>query len=438
MKSSTSVYEVFTPTTPAKASFIEREEVNDKLVDALRTPGTQLVVYGYSGSGKSTLLRNKLRQLYEHEVTTRCTSASSFDQLMLSAFDDLNGYYISELQEKHTSTISASAKTTLASIRGELSATASASSESSAKKTRILPPQLTAQNLAKLMGEANCCWVLEDFHKIEESERTKLSQTMKVFMDMADDYKAVKVIAVGAVDSARQVVQYDPEMRTRIAEIHVPLMEPHELQSIINLGTKILKIAFSPSLTNKISHYANGLPAICHTLCLNVCQQNGIYEEVNTSVKFTDEELEPALKKYLSNSSDTLKMAFEASLKQVRKGKYDHPKLIIHALAQLSQDGATKNELLRKIKKVEPTYTSRSFSGGMEKLCNAHRTPLIRFDENSGKYSFIDPLYRSFALALNSEEPKTIFDLNIQDLLENVIFKITETSIKSQHARDPK
>jgi len=131
-------------------------------------------------------------------------------------------------------------------------------------------------------------------------------------------------------------------------------------------------------------------------------------------------------------------MAFEASLKQVRKGKYDHPKLIIHALAQLSQDGATKNELLRKINKVKPTYTSRSFNVGMEKLCKSHRTPLIRLDENSGKYSFIDPIYRSFALALNSEEPKTTFDLNIQTLLENVIFKITETAIKSHHYRDRK
>ena len=77
-----------------------REEVNDKLVEALMTPGTQLVVYGYSGSGKSTLLRNKLRQIYEREITTRCTSSTSFDQLMLSAFDDLDSYYVTEKSDK--------------------------------------------------------------------------------------------------------------------------------------------------------------------------------------------------------------------------------------------------------------------------------------------------------------------------------------------------
>lgn len=414
-----SVYDVFTPTTPAKASFIERDEVNDKLVEALRTPGTQLVVYGYSGSGKSTLLRNKLRQLYEREITTRCTSSSSFDQLMLSAFDDLDSYYISEKLDKKTSTISASVHSTLSAIRAQLAATTS--SEFSNKKVRVIPPQLTAQNLARLMGEANCCWVLEDFHKIDEAERTQLSQTMKVFMDMADDYRNVKVIAIGAVDSARQVVQYDAEMRTRIAEIHVPLMEPHELQEIVNLGTKLLNIRFSSSLTSKISHYANGLPAICHTLCLNICHENSIDRKAQTLVTLSAEHLEPALNKYLSNTSDSLKMAFEASLKQKRKTKYDHSKLIIHALAQLAQEGATTDQILQKVKKKESRYSKRNLTNGIERLCLVHPTPLVRFDENSGKYSFIDPLYRAFAMALNSGEPKTTFEISLSSAIESLL-----------------
>jgi ABC-type lipoprotein export system ATPase subunit len=56
--------QVFTPTTPARIAFVEREEVNDKLVNALTTPGKQVVVYGHSGTGKTTLLLNKLHQVY--------------------------------------------------------------------------------------------------------------------------------------------------------------------------------------------------------------------------------------------------------------------------------------------------------------------------------------------------------------------------------------
>jgi hypothetical protein len=36
--------EVFTPTTPARSTFVERQVLNEQLVDSLRTPGKQVVV----------------------------------------------------------------------------------------------------------------------------------------------------------------------------------------------------------------------------------------------------------------------------------------------------------------------------------------------------------------------------------------------------------
>src|SRR6201999_2025803 len=59
-----SVYQVFTPTTQARVNYVDRPEINDQFVDAVQTPGKQLIIYGESGSGKSTLLANKLEELY--------------------------------------------------------------------------------------------------------------------------------------------------------------------------------------------------------------------------------------------------------------------------------------------------------------------------------------------------------------------------------------
>src|SRR5690606_6742915 len=101
---------------------------------------------------------------------------------------------------------------------------------------RALPPQLTPQALGKFLGAAGACWVLEDFHKIEESQKEHLSQLMKVFVDMADEFPDLKIIAIGAVDTARQVVQYDDEMKNRVAEIPVSLMHPDEIKAIIKKG----------------------------------------------------------------------------------------------------------------------------------------------------------------------------------------------------------
>ena len=96
-----SVQDVFTPTKPARFTFVERESINNRLVSALRTPGKQIVVYGHSGSGKTTLLANKLTQLYENHITTRCFVGLTFDHLLLDAFDQLGSFYEAERISTH-------------------------------------------------------------------------------------------------------------------------------------------------------------------------------------------------------------------------------------------------------------------------------------------------------------------------------------------------
>jgi energy-coupling factor transporter ATP-binding protein EcfA2 len=258
------VEDVFTPTTPARLTFVERVRVNDRLVNALRTPGKQVIVYGHSGSGKTTLLVNKLHQIYEHHVTTRCVGGLSLDQLVLDAFDQLGPYYISERSSAKESSATAGLKAGYAGIQSQLKVSAT----SSETMTRVLPPQLTPQFLARLIGAANACWVLEDFHKIDVSEKQRLGQIMKVFMDMADEYRQLRVVAIGAVDTAREVVQYEPEMKNRIAEIHVPLMTPAETSSIVDKGEERLKISIGTDIRKGIVRYSNGLASVCHHLCL--------------------------------------------------------------------------------------------------------------------------------------------------------------------------
>src|SRR5215470_16211491 len=174
------VQDVFTPTKPARATFVEREAVNDKLVGALRTPGKQSVVYGHSGSGKTTLLVNKLHQLYERHITTRCVEGLLFDQLVLDGFDQLGRFYESE-RSTTRKTWSPSIHAEYLGLKAQIDLRPPAGQQF--KESRLLPPQLTPQTLARFLGQANCCWVLEDFHKMEPAEKRKLSQVMKVFMD---------------------------------------------------------------------------------------------------------------------------------------------------------------------------------------------------------------------------------------------------------------
>jgi energy-coupling factor transporter ATP-binding protein EcfA2 len=390
------LYKVFTPTTPARLTFVEREKVNTKLVNAIRTPGKQLVVYGPSGSGKTTLLVNKLHQLYETHLTSRCMKGVTFEGLVLDAFDQLSPFYESTSQKTKKDSVSVQFSQDYFAIKNKICGTKTI--ENGCTIQRVLPPQLTSQALGRFMGEAKCCWVIEDFHKIERNERAKLSQVMKVFMDMADEFSTLKIIALGAVDTARQVVEYDGEMKNRVAEISVPLMGDDEIKEIILKGQKLLNIGIEVGLVNGISSYSNGMASVCHHLCLNLCTSQEIYETTSEKYEMDVNSLQDALIIYLEESSDTLKKAFDSAFKAKRIKKYDNARLIIKAISELPQEGALRSEIYERIKQDERSYPSGNLTVFLNQLCREGESPLIKYDGISGKYSFKDPIYRVFAM----------------------------------------
>ncbi|WP_273028254.1 hypothetical protein [Massilia timonae] len=389
---------VFTPSVPAKITFVDRDVVNDKLVNALETPGKQLVVYGHSGSGKTTLVVNKLQQLYEGHVTSRCMKGTTLEGLVRDAFDQLDVYFVSERSQALKNSTEASLLASYLGVKSQLKETQT--HESTSKQSRALPPELTPSLLAKLMGAKRLCWVIEDFHKVEGNEKTKLAQFMKIFMDFGMDYPDLKIIALGAVETARQVVEYDQEMRNRIAEIEVPLMSEEEIRKIIEKGAKALNLIFPVDVQKVVSQYSSGLAAVAHQLCLNMCSAAGISHTAPYPVTITVDNLEKAITRYVEECSDTIRSNFEKARKVARKTAYKHADLILDALSTFGDKGAARSEILAVIKRSHDKYTDTMLKAQLNHLQDESRGGLLRHSQNSGLYSFSDPVYRVFAKTL--------------------------------------
>jgi len=261
---------------------------------------------------------------------------------------------------------------------------------------------------------------------------------MKVFMDMAVDYPSVKAIAIGAVGTAREVVEYDQEMSERVAEIHVPLMDPEEIELIIDKGSNCLNLKFGVGLKKSISLYSNKLASVCHQLCLNLCMAQRIFQTEKVPREFTQQDMEEALKMYIDDASDTLTKTFEKAFRQERTKKYDNSRLILKALCDLPQEGAVRAAIYNKIQKMEPNYPQGNLTTFLEKLCSSNADQIIRYDSNSGLYSFKDPLHRAFAVALFSTKgPKLSGDRSegdvrrMEELFEG-LSELIESQIKNE------
>ena len=55
---------------------------------------------------------------------------------------------------------------------------------------------------------------------------------MKIFVDNANEYKQTKVICIGACDTTNELVQLDPNLKNRIAEIEVNLLSENSIRTI--------------------------------------------------------------------------------------------------------------------------------------------------------------------------------------------------------------
>lgn len=408
MNSSLTLQDVFTPSSPAKSAFVERESVNFKLISALSTPGKQIVVYGHSGVGKTTLLENKLEQLYSYHFVTRCNKNLSFDQLMLNAFDEVNGYYISEKSNKKSKKISAKAIAEYLAFKAEVGL--EKIDETTLTSQRIVPPQLTAQNLAKFIGLSDGCWVLEDFHKIRDSEKSSLSQVMKTFMDMSRDYGSVKVIAIGAVGTAHEVVKYDSEMKDRVAEILVPQMTSDEIKEIIEIGESLLNIKFIPEVKDRIIEYSDGVPSVCHQLCFNMCFSLNVLKPSEAPIEFSLKDFYIALQHYLDGCSDTIKSVFDKAFHRKKVVKFHNAKIILGAMVVLGGKNLSTHQIFQEILKNTSNYPSGNLTTYLHQLEQENYGAAIYRNPNSELYSFTQPTYFAFA--------KTLFDLEERAELE--------------------
>lgn len=388
-------YKVFTPTQPAINTFIERpHKINSHLVDSLRTPGKQIVIYGHSGCGKSTLIVNKLNQVYEHTIMTRCMQGMLFENIILDAFDQLGKHFIEESKSKEIR-ISPEINVSYQDIKASLKLIDYKSSKSVSEKN-FIPPQLTPQRLARFFGESNSCWVLEDFHKIKGSDKIKASQIMKVFMDMSLEYPELKLIAIGAVGTARQVVEYDFEMNNRVAEIYIPYMNDDEIKSIIESGEKLLNLKFTAPVKEKIIKFSCGLPSICHQLCLNMCTNKGIYKTQKEKVYFNAEDFDNAIEKFIEEKSDTFKADYDRAIKVPNKSTRNIPKEIIRTALKINKDEFSFDDIKLNTKFTD--ISNSEIDTNLNDLCKVERGEILIHDENSNMYRFNNLFIKNYAL----------------------------------------
>lgn len=379
--------EVFTPATAAEVNYVERTDIDAQLLSEMKTPGKQIIVFGHSGSGKTSSVRNLLNRNNYTFIRSQCESNTTFEQLILNAFDELNVYVVSGRTHKHSVSLTGNVAAEYNNIKASICP--GTTSETGETYSRLLPPQLTPQKLAKFLGEGKIVWLIEDFHKVSLNEKVRIADTIKIFVDNANDCPSSKIICIGACQSAHELIQLDPNLQARVSEISVPLLTDEEIEKIIRNGFSLLNIVPSQSLVEKLVFYSDRLGASAHQMCMDICKGKHIHKTKFKKHQIDDSSFQFAVNGFIERSSDTLKSIYESATKN-ELGWY-----ILKTLTHNVKDKLSFEEICRRVNKGKATFNNDEIKTKLDEL-QSPAFDIIYFNPKSEKYAFSTPFWHRF------------------------------------------
>lgn len=394
----TQVVDVFTPSVPAARGFVGRSvEISDLKKSGLKVPGTQIAVWGESGAGKSSLVNKVLEDIGRTAVQTSCTPKMTYQDILESAFEGTGAFYIAE-KTRHLDTSLGIASTMGSELIGaKVKAEATLTTGEGATQQPIARPQLSPQRLLAELGKRELSWVIEDFHKIEKTGRDAIAHALKVFSDNGKKYPKTTVIVLGVSSSLSELVASDTNNEYRLIDIEVRPLGPSHLGEIISRGEDLLNVDFS-TIRDKLLDNAVGTASIAHALALACCNERDLEETAETTVTFTDEDFKEAQSSYTRTHQNTVLARFEKALLTKRKRKFDNTEIILRAIADMPEEGASRADLFAYIDARYPGYPPANLTNYLKDLQHEDRGALIR--RTAGNlFRFDEPLQHAWAKA---------------------------------------
>lgn len=159
-------------------------------------------------------------------------------------------------------------------------------------------------------------------------------------------------------------------------------------------------------------------------------------QQVKKNLKASD--LKDAVLDYLKQNSDSFKETLDRALKP-RDGEYDNTKSVLNAFCKSSKDELTKNDVL-SFRSNRATY-GKKIVQYLTLLTTADYGEVLRFDENSGKYSFSNPFFKAYVVMqfstdenshINHNQPQQLELARMEEIFKMLSLSIDDVEVKVQ------
>lgn len=239
--------------------------------------------------------------------------------------------------------------------------------------------------------------VVDDFHRLDDSLKSSLSDYMKVLADEGND--ASQLILIGINKAGDQLVRFGHDLGMRIDVFKLEANPTYKIEELITKGEAALNISIKDK--SKIAERAQGSFQIAQVLCHAICIEADITES-QTDLQLIDVSLEVIIERVMTDLSRQFmepSLTFARGSKIRREGRAPY----LHILKWLSQSDDWSLDLGEMLR-INPEH-----KGSIGQVLEKGFLSSLISDKSEvlGSYFHYEPSTR----ILSVEDPKLVFFL---------------------------
>ena len=129
---------------------------------------------------------------------------------------------------------------------------------------------------------------------------------------------------------------------------------------------------------------------------MNLCHVKGVEKYQYSSVKFELNDLEKAIRLYLKDASDSLKMKFDTLTRLQDDQKMSVDRRIWEIMINSNKDEVSLDEIALALKGDYSKVNKKSLRKSLIRFTTEENGEILRYDDASNKYSVNDPFFVTY------------------------------------------
>lgn len=273
------ITEVFTPGAFPSHTYVERahKRYEERLHDAIETPGQVVSLSGPSKSGKTVLVERVVG------VDNLITITGAGIDHPSDAWDRILDWMASPSEVSRAKTIEGNATIGAEAkggvqiplfARGEAGGRGEIQVGGSTENARTYRRRGLSQVVEEI-GGSDFVVLVDDFHYMSRDVQEEVAKQVKEAVR-----QGVRVVTASVSHRSDDVVRANPELRGRVMAIDLDYWEPSNLKAIAERGFGLLGADLNRATHDDFATEAAGSPQLMQAIWLNACFELGLREQV--------------------------------------------------------------------------------------------------------------------------------------------------------------